>query len=68
MGEKAYESFNGYSLFVLIMMIIWHSDGNMSIQVHPGKDVTISKYGEHGSQDEAYILLLQVIMQNIYWF
>lgn len=57
MGEKAYESFNGYFPIRFNYDDTWHSDGNMSIQVHPGKDVTISKYGEHGSQDEAYYII-----------
>jgi len=35
----------------------YHSNGNMSVQVHPEGSLCVGEYGETGSQDEAYYVI-----------
>ena len=56
-GEKAYEKFDGYFPIRFNYDDTYHSDGNMSIQVHPRGDFTRKHYNEKGSQDEAYYIV-----------
>ncbi|SHI49780.1 Mannose-6-phosphate isomerase, class I [Clostridium amylolyticum] len=57
LGEKAYESFGGYFPIRFNYDDTYHSDGNMSIQVHPKGEFTRKHYNEKGSQDEAYYVI-----------
>ena len=57
MGERAYEEFEGYFPIRFNYDDTWHSDGNMSIQVHPDEDFIIDHYDEFGRQDEAYYVI-----------
>ncbi len=57
MGEKAYEEFEGYFPIRFNYDDTWHSNGNMSIQVHPDEDFVIDHYDEFGRQDEAYYVI-----------
>lgn len=56
-GEKAYERFGGYFPVRFNYDDTFHSDGNMSIQVHPMGSFTRKHYNEKGSQDEAYYVI-----------
>lgn len=56
-GAKAYERFGGYFPIRFNYDDTFHSDGNMSIQVHPMGDFTRKHYNEKGSQDEAYYII-----------
>lgn len=56
-GEKAYERFGGYFPVRFNYDDTYHSDGNMSIQVHPQGDFARKHYNEKGSQDEAYYVI-----------
>lgn len=57
MGEHAYEEFEGYFPIRFNYDDTWHSDGNMSIQVHPDEDYVLENYNEFGRQDEAYYVI-----------
>ncbi|MDM8203653.1 class I mannose-6-phosphate isomerase [Faecalicoccus acidiformans] len=57
MGEKIYHDFDGYFPIRFNYDDTWHSDGNMSIQVHPDEDFIIENYNEFGRQDEAYYVI-----------
>ncbi len=57
LGEKAHEKFGGYFPIRFNYDDTYHSDGNMSIQVHPKGDFTRKHYNEKGSQDEAYYVI-----------
>ena len=57
LGEKAYEKFGGYFPIRFNYDDTYHSDGNMSIQVHPKGEFTRKHYNEKGSQDEAYYVV-----------
>ncbi|MDU5109550.1 MAG: class I mannose-6-phosphate isomerase [Clostridium sp.] len=56
-GEKAYNKFDGYFPIRFNYDDTYHSDGNMSIQVHPQGEFTREHYNEKGSQDEAYYVI-----------
>lgn len=56
-GEKAYNKFEGYFPIRFNYDDTYHSDGNMSIQVHPQGDFSRKNYNEKGSQDEAYYVI-----------
>jgi len=56
-GKKAYEWFDGYFPVRFNYDDTYHSDGNMSVQVHPEGDFTRKHYNEKGSQDEAYYVI-----------
>lgn len=57
MGVEAHKAYGGYFPIRFNYDDTWHSNGNMSIQVHPGANVTKPKYGELGGQDEAYYII-----------
>lgn len=57
LGEKAYKEFEGYFPIRFNYDDTYHSNGNMSIQVHPDEDYVISNYDEFGRQDEAYYVI-----------
>jgi mannose-6-phosphate isomerase class I len=57
LGEKAHEKFGGYFPIRFNYDDTYHSDGNMSIQVHPKGEFTRKHYNEKGSQDEAYYIV-----------
>lgn len=56
-GEKAYNKFDGYFPVRFNYDDTYHSDGNMSIQVHPQGEFAREHYNEKGSQDEAYYVI-----------
>jgi len=57
LGKQAYTEFEGYFPIRFNYDDSWHSDGNMSIQVHPDEDFVIENYNEFGRQDEAYYIV-----------
>lgn len=57
MGEHVYQEFEGYFPIRFNYDDTWHSDGNMSVQVHPDEDFIIENYDEFGRQDEAYYVV-----------
>ena len=57
MGERCAEEFDGYFPIRFNYDDTWHSDGNMSVQVHPDEDFVIENYDEFGRQDEAYYVI-----------
>lgn len=57
MGEKCTERFGGYFPIRFNYDDTYHSNGNMSIQVHPYESVCKEYYNEKGSQDEAYYVI-----------
>jgi mannose-6-phosphate isomerase class I len=57
MGSKCYQEFDGYFPVRFNYDDTWHSNGNMSIQCHPGEDFIIENYDEFGRQDEAYYVI-----------
>jgi mannose-6-phosphate isomerase class I len=57
MGKKCIEEFEGYFPVRFNYDDTWHSDGNMSVQVHPDEDFVIENYNEFGRQDEAYYVI-----------
>ncbi|MTI96938.1 MAG: hypothetical protein FH749_15960 [Firmicutes bacterium] len=57
LGDRPYEDYNGYYPIRFNYDDTWHSNGNMSIQVHPGRDFAKENYRELGSQDEAYYIV-----------
>lgn len=57
MGERCVKEFEGYFPIRFNYDDTWHSNGNMSVQVHPDEDFTISHYDEFGRQDEAYYVI-----------
>lgn len=57
MGKKCIEEFEGYFPVRFNYDDTWHSDGNMSVQVHPDEDFIIENYNEFGRQDEAYYVI-----------
>ena len=57
MGERCVEEFDGYFPIRFNYDDTWHSDGNMSVQVHPDEDFVIDNYDEFGRQDEAYYVI-----------
>ena len=57
MGQKCFDEFDGYFPIRFNYDDTWHSDGNMSVQVHPDEDFVIDNYDELGRQDEAYYVI-----------
>lgn len=57
MGKKIYHDFDGYFPIRFNYDDTWHSDGNMSIQVHPDEEFIMENYNEFGRQDEAYYVI-----------
>ena len=57
MGQKCFDEFDGYFPIRFNYDDTWHSDGNMSIQVHPDEDFVMDNYNELGRQDEAYYVI-----------
>lgn len=57
MGRDCVEKFDGYFPVRFNYDDTFHSSGNMSIQVHSGKEYNLKNYGEHGSQDESYYIV-----------
>lgn len=57
MGERCVEEFDGYFPIRFNYDDTWHSNGNMSVQVHPDEDFVIENYDEFGRQDEAYYVI-----------
>ncbi len=57
MGEKAKKKFKGYFPIRFNYDDTWHSNGNMSIQVHPGEEYVVSNNNEKGRQDESYYVV-----------
>ena len=57
MGQHCMEEFEGYFPIRFNYDDTWHSDVNMSIQVHPDEDFIIENYDEFGRQDEAYYVI-----------
>lgn len=57
MGKEVNERFQGYFPIRFNYDDTWHSNGNMSIQVHPDKEFAKENYNEFGAQDEAYYVV-----------
>lgn len=57
MGKHCYQEFDGYFPIRFNYDDTWHSNGNMSIQVHPDEKFVIENYRELGRQDEAYYVV-----------
>lgn len=57
MGEKAKKKFKGYFPIRFNYDDTWHSNGNMSIQVHPDQEYVVSNNNEKGRQDESYYVV-----------
>lgn len=57
LGQHAFEEFEGYFPIRFNYDDSYHSDGNMSIQVHPDEDFVLENYNEFGRQDEAYYVI-----------
>lgn len=57
MGQRCVDEFEGYFPIRFNYDDTWHSNGNMSIQVHPDEDFVIETYDEFGRQDEAYYVI-----------
>lgn len=57
MGRRCVEEFEGYFPIRFNYDDTWHSNGNMSVQVHPDEDYVVEQYDEFGRQDEAYYVI-----------
>ncbi|MBS6952949.1 MAG: class I mannose-6-phosphate isomerase [Enterocloster asparagiformis] len=57
MGQRCLDEFEGYFPVRFNYDDTWHSNGNMSVQVHPDEDFVIDHYDEFGRQDEAYYVV-----------
>ena len=57
MGQHCVKEFDGYFPIRFNYDDTWHSNGNMSVQVHPDEDFVIENYDEFGRQDEAYYVI-----------
>lgn len=57
MGQHCLDEFEGYFPVRFNYDDTWHSNGNMSVQVHPDEDFVIGNYDEFGRQDEAYYVI-----------
>ncbi|MGX8852294.1 class I mannose-6-phosphate isomerase [Amedibacillus sp. YH-ame10] len=57
LGKEIKERFQGNFPIRFNYDDTWHSDGNMSIQVHPNKEFAEENYNESNSQDEAYYVV-----------
>jgi len=57
MGAPVVKEFGGYFPIRFNYDDTYHSNGNMSVQVHPDARMCMSRYDEFGSQDEAYYVV-----------
>ena len=57
MGQACVDAFDGYFPIRFNYDDTYHSNGNMSIQVHPTDEFTKDEFGEHGRQDESYYVI-----------
>lgn len=57
MGEECTKRFGGYFPIRCNYDDTFHSNGNMSIQVHPNGEFVKANYNDKGSQDEAYYVI-----------
>ena len=57
MGKACVEKFGGYFPIRFNYDDSYHSNGNMSIQVHSGHDYNVQNYDELGRQDESYYII-----------
>lgn len=57
MGSDCVKKYKGYFPIRFNYDDTYHSNGNMSIQVHSGKDYNIENYNELGRQDESYYVV-----------
>lgn len=57
MGKDCVEKFGGYFPIRFNYDDSFHSNGNMSIQVHSGHDYNVQNYNELGRQDESYYVV-----------
>lgn len=57
MGEECTKRFNSYFPIRCNYDDTFHSNGNMSIQVHPNEKFVKEHYNEKGGQDEAYYVI-----------
>lgn len=57
MGRRCVEAFGGYFPIRFNYDDTFHSNGNMSIQVHPTDTFIKNHFGEHGRQDESYYVV-----------
>ncbi len=57
MGQQCVDTFKGYFPIRFNYDDTWHSNGNMSIQLHPGKKYSKEQFNEHGRQDESYYIV-----------
>lgn len=58
MGDKCVEKFGGYFPVRFNYDDTYHSNGNMSIQVHSGAQYNQENFGELGRQDESYYIVV----------
>lgn len=58
MGKQCMKDFKGYFPIRFNYDDTFHSNGNMSIQVHSGHDYNIQNYNEFGRQDESYYVVV----------
>ena len=58
MGDKCVEKFGGYFPVRFNYDDTYHSNGNMSIQVHSGAKYNEENFGELGRQDESYYVIV----------
>ena len=57
MGNECVKRFGGYFPVRFNYDDTYHSNGNMSVQVHSGQDYNVTNYHEHGRQDESYFVV-----------
>lgn len=57
MGEDVRKQYGGYFPIRFNYDDTWHSNGNMSIQVHSGEQYNRENFNEFGRQDESYYIV-----------
>ncbi len=57
-GDVQYRRFNGRFPARFNYDDTWHSNGNLSVQVHPGDEMTQRLHGDLAAQNEAYYVVL----------
>lgn len=57
MGAEAVQRFHGYFPVRFNYDDTWHSNGNMSIQVHPDEKYVRDNFNDFGRQDESYYIV-----------
>ena len=60
LGKEIKERFGGYFPIRFNYDDTFHSNGNMSIQVHPPREYCMENFDELGTQDEGYYIVLPV--------